>query len=64
MDISYSRPRKPMPETTDGKLEDIIRRLGRVEMHLIDIKEGRPGRVTEPKPEPSAPKTTYDPPEF
>jgi hypothetical protein len=64
MDITYSRPRKPMPETTDGKLEDIIKRLGRVEMHLIDIKEGRQGRNAERKPEPAAPKTAYDPETF
>jgi hypothetical protein len=60
MDISYSRPRKPMPDTTEGKLEDIIRRLGRVEMHFIDIKEGRPGRATTGKPEAAAPKPGYD----
>jgi hypothetical protein len=60
MDISYSRPRKPMPDTTDGKLEDIIRRLGRVEMHLIDIKEGRPGRAAENKTEVTTPKLKYD----
>jgi hypothetical protein len=53
-----------MPDTTDGKLEDIIRRLGRVEMHLIDIKEGRPGRTAENKTEVPVPKVTYDPEAF
>ena len=59
MDISYSRPRKPMPETTDGKLEDIIRRLGRIEKHLIDVRDGRPA---EHRPaEPAGPKLRYEP---
>jgi len=41
-------PRRPMPETTDGKLEDIIRRLGRIEKHLIDLKGNPPppGRLS------------------
>ena len=61
MDITYSRPRRPMPETTDGKLEDIIRRLGRVEKHLIDIRDGRSaGGPAEVKP----PKLKYEPDEF
>ncbi len=38
----YLRPRRPMPETTEGKLEDIIRRLGRIEKHLIDLKGNPP----------------------
>jgi hypothetical protein len=50
-----------MPETTDGKLEDIIRRLGRIEMHLIDIKEARSGRRSEEQPEPRIPKLKYEP---
>ena len=50
-----------MPETTDGKLEDIIRRLGRVEKHLIDIRDGRSaGGPAEVKP----PKLKYEPDEF
>jgi len=61
MDITYSRPRKPMPDTTDGKLEDIIRRLGRIEMHLIDIKENRPPRPAESRSEASGPKLKYEP---
>ena len=64
MDISYSRPRKPMPDTTDGKLEDIIRRLGRVEMHLIDIKEGRPARPAENKADVTPPQAKYEPETF
>lgn len=64
MDITYSRPRRPMPETTDGKLEDIIRRLGRIEMHLIDIREGRRERPGEVKAAPAAPKLKYEQDEF
>lgn len=63
MDITYSRPRRPMPETTDGKLEEIIRRLGRVEKHLIDIRDGRSGRSGGPG-EVRPPKLRYEPDEF
>lgn len=62
MDITYSRPRKPMPDTTDGKLEDIIKRLGRIEKHLIDIRDNRPAEL-KPEREPE-PKLKYDPDEF
>lgn len=62
MEITYSRPRKPMPETTDGKLEDIIKRLGRIEKHLIDIRDDRTV-VAKPEGEPG-PKLKYDPEDF
>lgn len=39
---TFNRPRKPMPATTEGKLEEIIRRLGRIEKHLIDLKGNPP----------------------
>src|SRR5437762_2232001 len=34
--------KKPVPQTAMEKLDDIIKRLGRVEKHLIDIRGERP----------------------
>ena len=50
----HSRPDRPKPVTVDEKLDDIIRRLGRVEKHLIDVRDsvettpGQPRYVIEP----------------
>lgn len=32
-------PLKPRPITVEQKLDDIIKRLGRIEKHLIDIRD-------------------------
>lgn len=48
------RPDRPKPVTVEEKLDDIIRRLGRVEKHLIDVRDsvettpGQPRYVIEP----------------
>lgn len=45
---------KAKPVTTEHKLDDILRRLGRIEKHLIDIRDsvelapGQPRYVIEP----------------
>ncbi|HEX8339356.1 MAG TPA: hypothetical protein VF624_00465 [Tepidisphaeraceae bacterium] len=50
----HSRPDRPKPVTVEQKLDDIIRRLGRIEKHLIDVREsvettpGQPRYVIEP----------------
>ena len=36
------RPHRPKPVTVEEKLDDIIRRLGHVEKHLIDLKGNPP----------------------
>ena len=36
------RPPRPKPVSVDEKLDDVIRRLGRVEKHLIDLKGNPP----------------------
>lgn len=36
------RPPRPKPVTVEEKLDDIIRRLGHVEKHLIDLKGNLP----------------------
>ena len=37
-----NRPTRPKPVTVEEKLDDIIKRLGRVEKHLIDLKGNPP----------------------
>jgi hypothetical protein len=41
--------KRPVPQTVNEKLDDIIKRLGRVEKHLIDIRGPRPARNPEPQ---------------
>ncbi len=46
-DGSEARPPRQMPTTIDGLLADVIKRLGRIEKHLIDIRDNvqtEPGR--------------------
>lgn len=38
----FNRPPRPRPITVEQKLDDIIRRLGHVEKHLIDLKGNLP----------------------
>lgn len=51
---SNPRPDRPKPITVEQKLDDIIRRLGRIEKHLIDVRDsvettpGQPRYVIEP----------------
>jgi len=57
MDNSNNRhnsvPLKPRPVTVEQKLDDILKRLGRIEKHLIDIRDnvelppGQPRYVIE-----------------
>lgn len=48
------RPDRPKPVTVEQKLDEIIRRLGRIEKHLIDVRDsvettpGQPRYVIEP----------------
>ena len=44
---------RPMPVTVEDKLADIIRRLGHIEKHLIDIREAV-------QPEPGKPQYVID----
>jgi hypothetical protein len=37
-----NHPPRPKPVTVDQKLDDIFRRLGHVERHLIDLKGNPP----------------------
>ena len=42
-DARPSKPTpRPLPVTVEGKLDEIIKRLGRVEKHLIDLKGNPP----------------------
>ena len=49
---TYPKPRRPIPETTDGKLFEIIKRLGRMERDIIEIRNKvapRSGTRLEPE---------------
>ncbi len=48
----FPKARKPLPDTTDGKLIEIIRRLGRMERDIIEIRSKiapRIGTTIEPE---------------
>lgn len=49
MNTTNDIAKKPVPQTAMEKLDDIIKRLGRVEKHLIDIRGPRPVRKPEPR---------------
>lgn len=38
----FDRPPRPRPVTVDQKLDEIIKRLGRIEKHAIDLKGNPP----------------------
>ena len=43
--MNYERKPKVEPVTVDEKLNDIRKRLGRIEMHLIAIRGPRPAKT-------------------
>ncbi|MFT3784942.1 MAG: hypothetical protein QM770_02090 [Tepidisphaeraceae bacterium] len=49
---------RPYPPTVDGKLEAILKRLGRIEAMLIDLRDGNTGG------DPNRPKYYIDPDVF
>jgi hypothetical protein len=47
MNTNNESAKKPMALTAMEKLDEIIKRLGRVEKHLIDIRGSRPKTMPE-----------------